>query len=313
MSNTRIARLAGLLTSAALAVMLGGCAGSGFNHSLSPRDSGHKMADGMPVTRAALPKEVEQYAAVESALQCVANTGELRGLNVAVGQWIDDTGKKTIGPGGTSDLLPSAWSILLESYSKMGATTLDITPVGRGIEDNVRSVLGQAPDVKTVLPPRARLLIAGGTWRSLDLNQTVAADMRVAGWGPTGNYSQAQLTMMTSLTVPGQRAVVAIQGLQRTVKYTSLGVGVGAVTGNTLVTGNVTVSNQERLQFEALNGPVALAAASNVVNARYPYPRDHLYMFPRAHAACGAYIASIIGGEQSTAGLQRQPVVLTKG
>ena len=37
------------------------------------------------------------------------------------------------------------------------------------------------------------------------------------------------------------------------------GVSVGRVWGRTLVTGIASLSHQERLQFEAINGPIALA------------------------------------------------------
>jgi hypothetical protein len=45
----------------------------------------------------------------------------------------------------------------------------------------------------------------------------------------------------------------------RAVRYSNLGVSVGRVWGRTLVTGVASLSHQERLQFEAINGPIAVA------------------------------------------------------
>ena len=71
--------------------------------------------------------------------------------------------------------------------------------------------------------------------------------------------------------------------IQRPVRYAQLGVGVGKTFDSTLVTGNIVVQNQERLQFEALNGPIALGVADVVMKE-----------FSRARRECGGIVADLL-------------------
>ena len=71
--------------------------------------------------------------------------------------------------------------------------------------------------------------------------------------------------------------------IQRPVRYAQLGVGAGKTFDSTLVTGNIVMQNQERLQFEALNGPIALGVADVVMKE-----------FSRARRQCGHLVADLL-------------------
>ena len=59
------------------------------------------------------------------------------------------------------------------------------------------------------------------------------------------------------------------------------------------MTGNIVIQNQERLQFEALNGPIALGVADVVMKE-----------FSRARRRCGAIIGDLLTTPYSTPALQ---------
>jgi hypothetical protein len=71
--------------------------------------------------------------------------------------------------------------------------------------------------------------------------------------------------------------------IQRPVRYRQIGVGSGRVFGSTLFTGNIAAQDQERLQFEALNGPIALGVADVIMKE-----------FPAAANACRGMVADLL-------------------
>ncbi len=71
--------------------------------------------------------------------------------------------------------------------------------------------------------------------------------------------------------------------IQRPVRYKQIGLGIGRVFDSTLVTGNIAFQNQERLQFEALNGPIALGVADVLMKE-----------FPRAASACRMHVSDLL-------------------
>ena len=91
------------------------------------------------------------------------------------------------------------------------------------------------------------------------------------------------LTLSIQLDQASTRLNKQMSMIQRPVRYRQLGVGSGRVFGDTLLTGNVVIQNQERLQFEALNGPIALGVADVIMKK-----------FPAAARACRGIVADLL-------------------
>lgn len=108
-----------------------------------------------------------------------------------------------------------------------------------------------------------------GIFNSLDFGTIANADVRISGIGPTMELGWAQLSLSIQLDEVATRVNRQMSMIQRPVRYTQLGVTVGKTFGDTLVTGAASVQNQERLQLEALNGPIALGVA-DVIMKEYP-------------------------------------------
>lgn len=122
-----------------------------------------------------------------------------------------------------------------------------------------------------------------GIFNSLDFSQPVAADVRIAGLGPTASVGFAQLSLSIQLDLADSRLNRQMSMVQRPVQYSQVGVGSGREWGGTLVTGNLALQNQERLQLEALNGPIALGVVDVVMKE-----------FPRAGKACGHIVKPLL-------------------
>ncbi|PIZ31368.1 MAG: hypothetical protein COY40_02300 [Alphaproteobacteria bacterium CG_4_10_14_0_8_um_filter_53_9] len=258
--------MASLLTSAVLA----GCASQAQTFSPSAR--------GPSVTRAEMPSKVEGYAEVKSVLACIRNSGALKNTTIAIGVFTDSTDKgNASAPGSTGGYLPKGGSsiVLAQALKETGAKVVDLYE--NSTEANARQMLGAKPAKVNID------FMMNGIFTSLDFGSTLNADVRVAGLGPTATTGYAQLTLGTQLVQQGTKVIKQISIVERTVRFTSIGAGTGKVFGNTLVTGNASVTNQERLQFEALNGPIALAAADALVNE-----------FPTAKQACGDQVAALL-------------------
>ena len=99
----------------------------------------------------------------------------------------------------------------------------------------------------------------------------------------TVSLPSAQLSLTIQLDEVATRLNRQITMIQRPVRYTQAGVGVGKDWSSTLVTGNVVFQNQERLQLEALNGPIALGVADVIMRE-----------FPEARRSCGGVVADLL-------------------
>ncbi len=255
-------RAGGVVLSAAA---LAGCGGS-----LPWPSAGLEGSDGrgsVPVTKAALPSAVQPYPRIEETLYCIRRTGVLRGKTFVVGAFADSTGKiNAVAAGSTGNFMPQGGS---SAY----------------VTDAIVKAGGNA--VSTYFGPPARAVPAqyaiNGIFNSLDFGTPVQADVTVAGIGPTYGLGWAQLSLTIQLDEVATRLNRQIAMIQRPVHYTQVGAGMGRDFGSTLVTGNVSVQNQERLQLEALNGPVALGVADVIMRE-----------FPRARAACGGIVADLL-------------------
>ena len=250
-------RCLGAAITAVFMSLQGGCA---------PTDPS-ELDSSVAVTKAVLPSVVQPYSRIEETLRCIARTGVIRGQTFVVGSFADSTGKiNAVAIGSTGTFVPQGGSA---AY----------------ITDAIRKAGGQA--VSTYFGPplekvEARYAI-NGIFNSLDFGEPAAADIRVAGIGPTAAIGWAQLSLSIQLDYADSRLNRQMSMIQRPVRYTQLGAGAGRDFGGTLVTGNIAFQNQERLQLEAINGPIALGVADVIMKE-----------FPRAKRNCGQLVEDLL-------------------
>ncbi len=233
----------------------------------APRARETGRSPDVPVTQAVLPTVVHPYERIDGALMCIRDTHVLDGLTFVVGPFADSTGKiNSVSQGATGAFVPQGGSAayITDAITKAG---------GRVI-----STYFGAPAITSP----AQYMV-NGIFNSLDFGTTVSADIQAAGVGPVVTVGWAQLTLAIQLDEAGTRLNRQMSMIQRPVRYTSFGPSVGTVWGNTLVTGSFAVQNQERLQFEALNGPIALGIIDVLLKE-----------FPPARTACESIVADLL-------------------
>lgn len=221
----------------------------------------------VPVTQAPLPSAVQPYPRIENALACIRQTGVLRGRTFVVGAFADSTGKlNAVSPGSTGNFIPQGGSAsyITDALTKAG---------GRVVSTYFGPPSEQIPSQYAI----------NGIFNSLDFGSPFSADVRVNGIGPTAATGWAQLSLTIQLDEVNTRLNRQMSMIQRPVRYAQLGVGSGKTFDSTLVTGNIVMQNQERLQFEALNGPIALGVADVVMKE-----------FSRARRQCGHLVADLL-------------------
>lgn len=252
MGARAVCRLLTVLAAAAL----GGC------HSLD-----HFAQPEVEVSKAALPTSVKPYPRIEETLACIKSAGVLRDKTFEVGSFADSTGKiNSVAPGATGTFVPQGGSAsyVTDALRKAGARV-------------VSTYFGQ---------PQRKIhsnYAINGIFNSLDFGAPFSADVRINGVGPSAGYGWAQLTLSIQLDQASTRLNSQMSMIQRPVRYKQLGLGTGRVFGDTLWTGNIAFQNQERLQFEALNGPIALGVADVIMKE-----------FPRAGSACRGLVADLL-------------------
>ncbi|MEJ0005119.1 MAG: hypothetical protein WDM77_01690 [Steroidobacteraceae bacterium] len=234
----------------------------------------------VPVTQAVLPTVVHPYQRIDKALQCIRRTGVLEGRTFVVGPFADSTGKiNSVSQGATGAFVPQGGSAayITDALTKAGA-----------------QVISTYFGTPAITSPAQYMM--NGIFNSLDFGTSVTADIQAAGVGPTLQVGWAQLTLSIQLDEAGTRLNRQMSMIQRPVRFTSFGPTVGAVWGNTLVTGSFAVQNQERLQFEALNGPIALGIIDVLTKE-----------FPEVGTACNAIVADLLAPGDSTAPVEVHP------
>lgn len=218
---------------------------------------GEGSASEVPVTLARLPSVVQPYPRIEQVLECVRSTGALAGKTFVVGPFADSTGKiNAVATGATGAFVPQGGSAsyITDAIAKAG---------GRVISTYFGQPAIQAP---------AQYMI-NGIFNTLDFGTAYYADMQVAGLGPVVQIGWAQLSLSIQLDEAGTRLNRQMSMIQRPVRYSQLGLSVGKSINGNLVTGQAGMQNQERLQFEALNGPVALGVV-DVLMKEFPVARE---------------------------------------
>ncbi len=257
MNSFRMAKAAAALS--VLSLSLAGCV-----DPLREGPSGTKEAR---VSDAALPSVVQPYARIDNVLACINNTGVTRGVAFSVGPFADSTGKiNAVALGSTGNYLPQGGSAayLTDALRKAGATVV--------------STYFGPPDQK--IPVRYSV---NGIYNSLDFGTSSRLDMRVSGIGPVARAGWAQLSLTVQLDDANTRVNQQISMIKRPVRYQMFGAGVGRDFNGRLVTGSLGFENQEQLQFEALNGPIALGVADVLMR-----------QFPEARAACMGQVKDLL-------------------
>lgn len=225
-----------------------------------------------------MPSAVEPYPRIEETLQCIRHSGVLHGLTFVVGPFADSTGKiNAVAAGSTGNFVPQGGSAsyVTDAIAKAGGRV-------------VSTYFG--PPTKAV-PAQYAL---NGIFNSLDFGSPVQADVRIAGIGPTLAKGWAQLSLTIQLDEVATRVNRQMSMIQRPVRYTQAGVGVGRDFSGTLLTGNVAFQNQERLQLEALNGPIALGVADVIMKE-----------FPEAYDRCGGIVADLLASSPELASTEQ--------
>lgn len=218
---------------------------------VAPRASGQDP--NVDVSQAAMPTILKPYAKIENLLYCIRRTNRLKNVVFSVGPFADSTGKiNSTAAGATGNFLPQGGS---SSY----------------ITDALRQAGAQVVSTYFGQPKRAVHVdyAINGIFNSLDFGQSTNVDLQIAGVGPILLRGWAQLTLTIQLDDAATRINRQIAMIQRPVRYQQSGLSVGRTFGNTLVTGTAIHEDQQRLQLEALNGPIALGVA-DVLMKQFP-------------------------------------------
>lgn len=219
------------------------------------------------VTQAAPPSAVVRYAQADSVLACIRETGRLRKTTFSVGSFADSTGKiNAVAIGATGNFLPQ------------GGSSAFVT-------DALRRAGGQV--ISTYFGPPKRQVNAqyavNGIFNSLDFGRPMSVDARIRGIGPVIATGWAQLSLTIQLDQADTRMNRQMSIIQRPVRYQQFGLGVARTFGTSLVTGEAEFQSQERLQLEALNGPIALGVADVIMRE-----------FPELRAKCGEPVSAVL-------------------
>jgi hypothetical protein len=241
------------------AVVLSGCADPVVVDDLGRSD--------VVVTKAAPPSAVVRYAKADTVLTCIRETGRLRNTTFSVGSFADSTGKiNAVAVGATGNFLPQGGSAAF-------------------VTDALRRAGGQV--VSTYFGPPQREINAeyavNGIFNSLDFGRPTSIDARIRGVGPVIATGWAQLSLTIQLDQAETRLNRQMSIIQRPIRYQQFGLGVARTFGTSLVTGAAEFQAQERLQLEALNGPIALGVADVIMRE-----------FPDVRKKCGAPVNAVL-------------------
>lgn len=209
------------------------------------------------VSPAPMPSTLPRYAQIDEALACIRDSEQLTNVTFSVGSFADSTGKiNSSAQGATGNFLPQ------------GGSAAFITDALRRSGARVVSTYFGPP--ATPVPTDYAI---NGIFNSLDFGRTANVDLRASGVGPVIATGWAQLSLTVQLDEAATRVNRQMSMIQRPVRYQQYGFGVGRDFSGTLVTGNASVESQERLQLEALNGPIALGVI-DVVTREFPSLRE---------------------------------------
>lgn len=219
------------------------------------------------VTKAAMPSAVQRPVEIDDVLLCIRETRVLAPFTFSVGSFADSTGKiNAVADGATGNFLPQ------------GGSAAYITDALRRAGGRVISTYFGPPET----PERAHYAV-NGIFNTLDFGRVTDVDVRIDGIGPMIASGWAQLSLTIQLDEASTRVNRQMSMIQRPLRYQLAGFSVGRTFGDILASGAVSIQNQERMQFEALNGPIALGIVDVLMKE-----------FPTAADACGAGVAALL-------------------
>lgn len=198
---------------------------------------------------------------VNATLACIRDTGVLNGQRFAVGPFNNDTGKaNNVGDGATGSFLPSGQNLsvyAIEAVVRAGGEAYDYTNLNviknMAVIGGKQAVAALQARQNSAQPQYAVNVFA----TALDFKGAQRADLRVAGIGPTYNFTGARAYYAAHIVEPGSQRSLARGYALYDASYSEIGVGVGRFFGGgtgTLVTGNLSFSNQEPLQRPTAEG-----------------------------------------------------------
>ena len=193
-------------------------------------------------------------------------SGVLSALRFAVAVHADGTGKSVSGSdGATGSILPQGTSAIWAAQAVMLAGGVAQNYYELNTESAVRKFGGEATDqalTEKNIASQPQFVISTA-FTALDFLGGPDLDMRVAGIGPQAQRRGASLEVSAEIYRLGDRTTLAISSLSRQVLYNFSGMNTASTVSalnNTLVTGAVSWTDQERIQ-EASRDMIALSVA----------------------------------------------------
>ena len=270
------------------ALALGGCS------SLWWDDYNH-------VTKAVPPRASAPDPRIVAALGCIRESGALRHIKIAVAIHADGTGKYNhIADGATGNYLPQGTTATYASDAVLLAGARAYNYYELNTERAMRAFAGAdaqkaLADEEDATMPR---YVLSTSFTALDFLGGFDVDVQGAGAGPYWTNRGATVEAVADIYQPGSRHILNMSSIQRYVAFRQGGVTVNRwfnANPNSLVTGGVLYSDQQRLQ-EATRDVVALSVA------------DVLSQFRRVPTYCRQQVVELLDGQGWKNPPQAEPV-----
>ena len=206
-------------------------------------------------------------AQLDKVFACMKETGALKRQGFAIGPFSNDTGKSNAATtGGTGSFLPKGPNIsiyAIEAVSRAGGIVYDYSNMD--IVRNIAFVGGKSAashlhKLQNKNMPNFGVNVFA---TALDFGGMSTADVRIGGIGPTGMYTNANAYYAAHIIQPGSQRSLARGFAVYQADYTEAGIGVSRFFGGgsgTLVTGAVSLGNQEPLQRPTAEGVMVAVA-----------------------------------------------------
>lgn len=246
-------RLLGVIAVTLVSAMATGC--SATLGGLSPDANAASNA-----SKAQPPRPAQHEDTLLTALSCFAGSSVTNNIFLVMPTQDATSKVNAVAEGSTGALLSQdASPFIIQALGQSGARMRDFSD--RAFEASRRLREQGGPIAAGYIAkgnnkhfPR---YIITGSFAMLDFTGKKGGDVRVAGIGP---YAKAQGVTVTAFVhvLDSQTLDVIAQSdpIRQFVSYQEIGVGVGKVFSKTLVTGEVGISNQQQLQYEAARRPL---------------------------------------------------------
>ncbi len=206
-------------------------------------------------------------AQLDKVFACMKATGALKRQGFAVGPFANDTGKSNAATtGGTGSFLPRGPNIAIyamEAISRAGGVVYDYSNLD--IARNIAFMGGQSAarhlhKLQNKNMPNFGVNVFA---TALDFGGMSTADLRIGGIGPIAMHTNANAYYGAHIVQPGSQRSLARGFAVFQANYTEAGVGVSRFFGGgtgTLVTGSVSLGNQQPLQRPTAEGVMVSVA-----------------------------------------------------